>query len=81
MRIEDAGDRHLDSSLLILSCLESSLSLFQVKVSVILPCELPDLDKEVPEVIFEPGDILIQVEETSHRDLDLIVGQMWESCF
>ena len=81
MRIEDARNRHLDSSLLLLSCLESSFSFLQVKVSVILPCELPDLDEEISQMIFEPGNILIKVEKTGHRDLDLIVSQMWESCF
>jgi len=41
-------------------------------------CELPDLHEEVPEVLLERGNVLVQVEQSRHRDLDLIVGQVGE---
>jgi hypothetical protein len=44
-------------------------------------CEFPDLDEKVPEMILEERNVLIQVEESRHRDLYLIVCEVGEGCF
>lgn len=36
----------------------------------------PNLHQEVPQMLFEGGYILIQIEHTLHHDLDLVVRQM-----
>ena len=71
------------------------LSLLQVQIGVVLPSKLPDLYQEVSQMVLklnwnnicenliltnlETRYILVEVEKTSHCDLDLVVGQVGES--
>merc|ERR1719228_2517317 len=72
-------NRHLHLPLLVLCSFESSLSLLQVKICVIFTSELSDLDEEISEVILESWDVLIQVEQSCDRYLDLIVHHVTDS--
>ena len=78
MGVENTGHRHLHFPLLFLGSLQSSFSFLQVKVSIILPGKLSNLDKEVPQMILEPRNVLIEVKQPRHCDLYLIVCQVRE---
>ena len=73
MRIQNARNRHLHPSLVILSSLESCFPFFQEEIRVILSGEFSDLHQEVSEMVFEGWDVLVKVEETCHCNLDLII--------
>ena len=71
MRVQHAGHSDRNLSLLLLSGLQRLLALFEEKVRVVLARELPNLHQEVPQVLLERGDVLVEVEQPSHRYLDL----------
>ena len=71
VRVQHArhSDRYL--SLLLLSSLQRLLALLEEKVGVVLARELPNLHEEVPQVLLERRDVLVEVEKSSHSYLDL----------
>ena len=71
-------DENKSSSEFIRNPAATHLPLLEVEVGVVLAGELPDLDEEVPEVVLEPRDVLVQVEEAGDGDLDLVVGEVGE---
>merc|ERR1712015_443417 len=60
--VKNSRYRHLHFPLLLLCSFEGGLSLLQVQIAVVFARELPDLDEEVPEVVLEARDVLVQVE-------------------
>ena len=79
MRVEHARHGHLEPALVILSLFQCSFAFLQEKIRVILPCEFADLNEEIPKMLLEGGDVLVEVEQALNGDLDLVVGQVWES--
>ena len=71
MRVQHAGHRDSNLSLLLVSGLERLLALLEEKVGVVLARELTNLHEKVSQVLLERGDVLIEVEEPSHSYLDL----------
>ena len=76
MRIQDSGDRHLHFSLVLLSRPQGLFSFFQEKITIIFASKLPDLDKEISQMILESRNVLVKIEQPCNCDLDLIICQM-----
>ena len=78
VRVEHTRYGHLEPALVILSLFQCSFAFLQEKIRVILPCEFADLNKEIPKVLLEGGDVLVEVEQALNGNLDLVVGQVGE---
>ena len=76
MRVQHSRHGELESPFVLLGLLEGGLALLEEQIGIVLAGEFPDLNEEVPEVLLEGRDVLVEVEQPRDGDLDLVVGQM-----
>ena len=71
MRVEYTGNGLLHAAFFIGCLAQRLLSLFQIEVVHVVASKLLDLNQKVSEVLFERGQILVEIEEAFDNESDL----------